>query len=228
MTHKTNPITNRIAIIRGWQSRWLNVKNYAEQAEQDYIIRTYIRKNYKNASIENVEIERLANAISVIIHTARPGILIGRGGSGLEDMKRGILHSLARLYSFYSPRLKEDFVKPKKIDVRLEVREIRNIETHASLVAQSVAEQLEKRLPFRRVIKRTVDRVMANKDVHGVKILVKGRLNGADMARTEFSKDGNMPLSTFRADVDFAHASAITTYGVIGVKVWIYRGEKLK
>lgn len=228
MTHKTSPIINRISIIRDWKSRWISAANYAEQAEQDYIIRRYVYANYKNAGIESVDIERFANSLSVVIYTSRPGILIGRGGSGLEEMKGGIIRALMRARRGFKPGVKKTNDGEKKIEIRLEVREIRNIETHAALVAQSIAEQLERRMPFRRVIKRTLDRVMANKEVKGIKISAKGRLNGAEMARTEVAREGSMPLSTLRADIDFAHVNALTSYGVIGVKVWIYRGDKLE
>ena len=147
MTHKTSPIINRISIIRDWKSRWISAANYAEQAEQDYIIRRYVYANYKNAGIESVDIERFANSLSVVIYTSRPGILIGRGGSGLEEMKGGIIRALMRARRGFKPGVKKTNDGEKKIEIRLEVREIRNIETHAALVAQSIAEQLERRMP---------------------------------------------------------------------------------
>jgi small subunit ribosomal protein S3 len=227
MTHKVHPIGYRLSIIRDWKSRWLDLKHYSENAKQDYFIRDFILKKFKNAGIESIEIERFANQVSVIVYTSRPGILIGRGGSGTEEMKRGIAALLGKIYQQEKARGGSG-LKNQRRDIRIEVREIRDVEKYAQLIALNVAEQLERRIPFRRVIKRTLDRVMANKEVQGAKIMVKGRLDGADMGRTEFVKEGKLPLQTLRADIDFAHVNAITTFGVVGVKVWIYRGEKLE
>jgi|SRR3989344_1374477 len=222
MTHKAHPVSKRLGIIKGWDSRWFNTKNYQANARQDYFIRKYITDNYKSAGIANVEIERFANSTSVIIGTSRPGILIGRGGSGIEDMKKGLIKVLIK----EAKKFKDEVPNPQNI--RVEVREVRETEANASLIALNVAEQLERRIPFRRVIKRTLDRVASHKDVQGVKIGVKGRLNGTEMAREEFVKQGSLPLQTLRADIDYAHHEAMTKYGVIGVKVWIYKGEKLE
>lgn len=226
MTHKVHPLGYRLSIIRDWKSRWLDLKSYPKNVKQDYFIRDYILKKFKNAGIESVEIERFTNQVSVIVNTSRPGILIGRGGSGIEEMKRGIALLLAKIRQQEKAR---GTVVPEnqRRDIRIEVREIRDVERYAQLIALNVAEQLERRIPFRRIIKRTLDRVMANKEVQGAKILVKGRLDGADMARTQFVKEGKLPLQTLRADIDFAIIHAVTNYGVVGVKVWIYRGEKL-
>ena len=225
MTHKVHPIGYRLSIIRDWKSRWMDGKNYPLHAQEDYYIRAYINNTFKNAGVESIEIERSAGRLSVIVYTSRPGILIGRGGSGTEQMRRGvakILNKVAR-----ESRMKGREIQERAPEIRIEVREIRETELYATLVAQSVAEQLERRFPFRRVIKRTLERVMAHKEIQGAKILVKGRLDGAEMSRSEFVKDGKLPLQTLRADIDFAHVNAQTTYGVIGVKVWLYRGEKL-
>lgn len=228
MTHKVHPLSHRLTVVKDWRSRWFDSKNYQENIQQDYLIRDYILANYKSAGIADVEIERFTNEMLVVVYTSRPGILIGRGGSGIEEMKKNILKILRRSMRklSHSTLKKEEEVSIPQI--RIDVREVRETDSHARLVAQNIAEQLERRMPFRRAIKRSLDRVMANKDVEGVKIMVKGRLNGAEMARTEFVKEGNLPLQTLRADIDYAHVEAVTKYGVIGVKVWIYKGEKLE
>ena len=198
---------------------------YTLYTQGDYLIRKYLQENFKNAGIESVEIERSQGQLSVVIATSRPGLLIGRGGAGVEEIRRHISKILSRTMRF--ARVKQRNVDERIPEIRIEIREIRESELYASLIAISVAEQLEKRLPFRRVIKRTLERVMSNKEIQGAKVMVKGRLDGAEMARTEFVKDGKLPLQTLRADIDFSHKEAVTTYGVIGVKVWIYKGEKL-
>lgn len=233
MTHKVHPLGFRLGITKDWKSRWFDFKNYAMNTQQDFIIREYIDNKFKGAGVESIEIERFSNRMSIIIYTSRPGILIGRGGSGMEEIKRDLAKKLVALKNkkdrFLTQIKKGNPANSQKLgELRIEVREIRDTEKYAKLVALSVAEQLERRMAFRRVIKRTLDRVIAHKEVQGVKILVKGRLNGADMARSEFVKNGNLPLQTLRADIDFAHVNAATTFGVIGVKVWIYRGEKLE
>ena len=225
MTHKVHPIGYRLGITKDWRSRWFDAKQYTLYAQQDYLIRQYITHQFKNAGIENVEIERSRGQLSVVITTSRPGLLIGRGGAGIEEIRRHISRILSR--ATRAARIKQRNFDERIPEIRIEVQEIRESELYASLIATSVAEQLEKRLPFRRVIKRTLERVMSNKEIQGAKVLVKGRLDGAEMARTEFVKDGKLPLQTLRADIDFSHKEAVTTYGVIGVKVWIYKGEKL-
>lgn len=223
MTHKVHPLGYRLSITKDWRSRWFDLKRYPQNVKEDYLIRNYIEIKYKNAGIENIEIERFVSRLLVIIYTSRPGILIGRGGATMEEIKRDIMKLLVKAKGI------RDIDKAKQFgELRLEVREIRDVEKYAKLVALGVAEQLERRLPFRRIIKRTLDQVLTNKEVQGVKILIKGRLNGADMARSEFVKSGRLPLQTLRADIDYAQVNAMTNYGVIGVKVWIYRGEKLE
>ena len=170
-------------------------------------------KQWKDAAISSVEIERFANVIKIIISTSRPGILIGRGGTGIEDI---------------SKLLKKNFFANKKIDLKIEIKEIKQFEENALLVAQNVAEQLEKRMPFRRVLKSALDQSEKNRNVKGVKIEISGRLGGAEMSRREWLSRGTIPLHTLRADIDYARATANTTYGSIGIKVWIYKGEKFK
>ncbi|EKE25599.1 MAG: 30S ribosomal protein S3 [uncultured bacterium] len=157
-----------------------------------------------------MEIERSSNILKLIIKTSRPGVLIGRGGTGIGDM---------------SAAIKKQFFAGKKIDLKIEAQEVRQFEENASLVAQNVAEQLEKRVPFRRILKSMLDQVEKNKNIKGVKIEVSGRLGGAEMSRREWLSRGTVPLHTLRADIDFAKATAFTTYGAIGVKTWLYKGE---
>ena len=212
MGHKVNPTGIRLGITTNWQSRWFgDKKRYREQLRKDVEIRDLIMKKWKQAAIASVGIERSANAVRLIIETSRPGVLIGRGGTGIEDLTRVI---------------KKRFFAGKKVDLKVDVQEVKSPETNAMLVGQQVAEQLEKRLPFRRVLKTMLDQVEANKTVQGVKIEICGRLGGAEMSRREWLSRGKIPLHTLRADIDFALAEARTTYGVIGVKTWIYKGEK--
>lgn len=212
MGNKVHPIGIRLGITTDWQSRWFaSKKTFREQLRKDIEMRELIVKKWKTAAIANVVIERSAAAIRLIIHTSRPGVLIGRGGTGIED--------LARV-------MKKQFFPGKKVDLKVEVQEVKNAEMNASLVGQQVAEQLEKRMPFRRVLKGMLDQVEANKGVEGVKIEISGRLGGAEMSRREWLSRGKIPLHTLRADIDFAQTEAQTTYGVIGVKTWIYKGEK--
>ena len=210
MGKKVNPIGLRIGITTNWKSRWFSSKDYASNLKEDIQIRKFIKDKWKAASIAEVEIERSVNIVKIIIKTSRPGVIIGRGGTGIEDI---------------TVSLKKDFFAGKKVDLKVEVQEIKQYEENASLVAQNVAEQLEKRIPFRRVLKSMLDQVENNRNVKGVKIEISGRLGGAEMSRTEWLSRGTVPLHTLRADIDFAKATARTTYGAIGVKVWIYKGE---
>ena len=214
MGNKVNPTGIRLGITTNWQSRWFgSKKTYRQQLRKDVEMRSFIMSKWKAAAIAAVEIERSANAVRLIIRTARPGVLIGRGGTGVEDLTRGI---------------KKKFFAGKKVDLKVDVQEVKSPEANAMLVGQQVAEQLEKRLPFRRVLKTMLDQVEANKTVQGVKIEICGRLGGAEMSRREWLSRGKIPLHTLRADIDFACYEARTTYGVIGVKIWIYKGEKFE
>lgn len=210
MGHKVNPTGLRIGITTTWKSRWFSSKDYAQKLQEDIRIREAVAKKWKSAAIADIEIERSANTVRLVIKTSRPGVLIGRGGTGIEDI---------------SVFVKKNFFANKKVDLKIEAQEVRQFEENASLVAQNVAEQLEKRVPFRRVLKSMLDQVEKNKRVKGVKIEVSGRLGGAEMSRREWLSKGTVPLHTLRADIDFAKATAFTTYGAIGIKVWIYKGE---
>lgn len=210
MGRKVNPKGFRLNINTNWRSRWFEEKEYAKSLKEDIQIRRFIMKRWKDASISDVEIERSANVVRIIIKTSRPGVLIGRGGTGIEDI---------------SNLIKKEFYPGRKIDLKIEAQEIRQFEESASLVSQNVAEQLERRMPFRRVLKSTLDQVEKSKNVKGVKIEIAGRLDGAEMSRREWLSRGTIPLHTLRADIDFARATAKTTYGAIGIKVWIHKGE---
>ena len=212
MSHKVDPISNRLGIIKDWNSKWFNKKKRADYLREDSLIRDFIKKKLAKAAIEKIIIERSANLINIIVYSARPGIIIGRGGTGVEELKKEIKKKIQ-----------------EKSEVRLDIQEIRKSEVSAVLVGQNIAEQLEKRMPFRRVLKKSIGQVSQNKNVKGVKIAVKGRLDGTEMARREWLKDGRIPLQTLRADIDFAKVNAYTTYGVVGIKVWIYKEiENLK
>jgi len=211
MGHKVNPLGLRIGITSNWKSRWYSKKEYAKQLREDIGIRRSVEERLRNAAVGGVDIERSAGLVRIIVKTARPGIIIGRGGTGVEDLKKFI---------------KDNFFKNKKVELKVEVEEIKNSEENAQVVARNIAEQLEKRIPFRRILKGIADQAIEARRIKGIKIEISGRLGGADMSRREWLSRGTLPLHTLRADIDFAKDVARTTFGVIGVKVWIYRGEK--
>ncbi|MDP1845462.1 MAG: 30S ribosomal protein S3 [Candidatus Moranbacteria bacterium] len=211
MGHKVNPRGLRIGITCNWRSRWYSKKEYPKQLKEDIGIRRSVEERLRNAAIGGVDIERSSGLVRVIVKTARPGIIIGRGGTGVEDLKKFI---------------KDNFFKNKKVELKVEVEEIKNSEENAQVVARNIAEQLEKRIPFRRILKGIAEQAMEARRIKGIKIEISGRLGGADMSRREWLSRGTLPLHTLRADIDFAKDVAKTTFGVIGVKVWIYRGEK--
>ncbi|MCE9628970.1 MAG: 30S ribosomal protein S3 [Candidatus Vogelbacteria bacterium] len=214
MTHSVHPYSHRLGIIRDWKSRWFGKNGqYQEMLRGDITIREFLQKRLRGFYIETVEIERSQDSIRVIIKTARPGMLIGKSGEGVAKLKQEILKQFTR----------HKILLPKEL--KLDIEEVKDPDSRSAIVAQMVAEGLEKRLPFRRVLKSTIEKVMGNKNVLGIKITLSGRLGGADMGRTESLKDGQIPLQTLRADIDFAREKANLSYGVIGVKVWIYRGE---
>jgi small subunit ribosomal protein S3 len=209
MGHKVNPIGLRVGIIRGWDSRWFAVKkDYRDLLAEDIRIRNYIEKNHKSAAIARVEIERFAQRLKVNVHTARPGIIIGRRGAGVEELRKAI----------------ETLTKRAPGQVSINVIEVKQPELEAKLVGESIAEQLEKRIAFRRAMKQAVNRAM-KAGAKGIRVEVSGRLGGAEIARRERTSQGKVPLHTLKADIDFAVSEAYTTYGRIGVKVWVYRGD---
>ncbi|PIP26372.1 MAG: 30S ribosomal protein S3 [Candidatus Moranbacteria bacterium CG06_land_8_20_14_3_00_40_12] len=213
MGHKINPQGFRIGITNTWRSKWFNKKEYSQLLKQDIIMREGIMRKWKSSAIADVEIIRSAETVKLIIKTARPGVLIGRGGNGIEEIKKYI---------------EKNYFKNRKIGLNIEVKEIKNFSEEAFLVAQNIAEQLEKRMPFRRAIKTMLEQVLKNGMIKGMKIQVSGRLGGAEMSRVEAVAKGVLPLHTLRANINFARATAYTTYGTIGVKVWLYKGDVFK
>jgi small subunit ribosomal protein S3 len=204
---KVHPIGFRLGIIKDWEAHWFAEKEYTRLLHEDIALRKMIQEQLKDASVSRIEIERSANQIVVTIHTAKPGIVIGKSGAKVEELRH---------------RLEEKTGKK----VRVNINEIRQPELDATLVARSIAEQLERRVAFRRAMKQAVTRSM-QRGAKGVKVIVSGRLGGAEMSRREREVAGKVPLHTLRADIDFGIAEALTTFGVIGVKVWIYKGEIL-
>ncbi len=215
MTHVVHPYAHRLGIIRDWKSRWFgaNRNNYRAFLKCDLSLREYLAEKLRGFYVAGIEIERSSKTLRIIIKTSRPGMIIGRSGEGITKLRADITKFAAR----------NKLVLPAEI--KLDVEEVRSPESNAAIVAYMVAEGLEKRLPFRRVLKQTIEKVMANRDVKGARIGLSGRLGAADMARREEIKKGRVPLQTFRADVDFAREKAHITCGDIGIKVWIYRGE---
>ncbi len=207
MGQKTNPYGFRLGIIRSWRSRWYSEKEYASQLQEDLRIRRYVKGRLNHAGVSSIEIERRSNRVNILIATARPGIVIGKKGAEIENLKK-------------------DLLKLTTKEVSINIVEIRRPETDAQLTAENVAMQLERRIAFRRAMKKTVLSSM-KLGAKGIKIQVAGRLGGAEMSRTEWYREGRVPLHTVRADIEYGVAEARTTYGIIGVKVWIYKGEVL-
>jgi small subunit ribosomal protein S3 len=214
MSHTVHPYSHRLGIIRDWKSRWFGVnKQYRDFLKGDVLIRQYLIKKLRGFYVAGIDIERSEKSLRVIVKTSRPGMIIGRSGEGAIKLKEEIV------------RLIEKKKLPQSKELKLDIEEVRSPESNAAVVGYMIAEGLEKRLPFRRVMKQMVEKVMANRDVKGVRISLGGRLGGADMARYEELKKGQVPLQTLRADIDFAREKAHMTYGDIGIKVWIYKGE---
>jgi small subunit ribosomal protein S3 len=215
MTHTVHPYAHRLGVIRDWKSRWFakTPAEYRQNVMVDATIRRFLKKRLRGMYVTSTEIERNQNTIRVLVKTSRPGLVIGRGGEGSTKLAKEIEAKLHIVKG--APKMK----------VRLDIEEVRSPESQSPVVAYMVAEGLEKRQTFRRVLKQTVEKVMANRDVLGVRIGISGRLGGAEMSRTEEIKRGRVPLQTIRADIDFAREQAYLPYGVIGIKVWIYRGD---
>lgn len=205
MGQKVHPKGFRIGIIRGWDSNWYADRDYTELLHEDYRVRKLVKERFYTAGISKVEIQRTGNRVRVTIHTAKPGIVIGRGGSEVEKLKVELSTLTGK-------------------NININIQEIKKPELDAQIVAENVAQQLEKRISFRRAMKMTVQRTMRVSAV-GMKIAISGRLGGAEIARTEWYSEGKVPLHTLRADIDYGFAEANTTYGKIGIKVWINRGE---
>lgn len=207
MGQKVNPVGLRVGIIRDWESKWYAGKDYADLLHEDLKVREYITKRLRDASLSKVEIERAANRLNVTVHTAKPGMVIGKGGTEVEALRKALNQLTGKR-------------------VHINILEIKKADIEAKLVAENIARQLENRVSFRRAQKQVIQRAM-RAGAKGIKTMVSGRLGGADIARSEQYSEGTVPLHTLRADIDYATAEADTTYGKLGVKVWIYRGEVL-
>ncbi|KKP42099.1 MAG: Rps3 [Parcubacteria group bacterium GW2011_GWA2_33_14] len=258
MTHKVNPKAFRIRGIEDFNIRGFYGKKMPQYLEEDFLIKDFLRNKLSEASVANIEIEHSANKLNIIIETARPALIIGRGGEGVEFLKGIIDKKIAQFNSEHelsvsqkekNPATKQILADGKadaslikdspkgtikrkgsaiKREIKIDIREVKNPWISAMLVGQWAALQIEKRIPFRQVLKRSMERVMQNKEVKGVKMGVSGRLNGTEIARKEWLKQGRMPLGTIRSDIDYAQVEAHCTYGTIGVKVWIYKGDKFE
>ncbi len=214
MSKIVHPYAHRLPLIRGWKSRWFRTgKDYRDTLRADVIIREYLEKKLRSAYISSVVFERNSKTLKIIIASARPGMIIGRSGEGIESLRKNIL----KLAKQSNITINEQLV--------IDVVEIRNPDADAKIVATMIAEQLEKRIVFRRVMKMTIEKIMAARGVKGAKIVLSGRLGGADMARREEIKLGGIPLQFMRGDIDFGTDTARMTYGGIGIKVWIYKGD---
>lgn len=215
MSHTVHPYSHRLGIIRDWKSRWFSMdKTYRVALKTDVLIREFLQKELRTFYVGGVDIERTRKAIHVTIKSSRPGMIIGKSGDGVVKLREKILKLL----------------RSEKVDLggqelKIDIEEVRSPEANAAIVGMMIAEALEKRLPFRRVMKTTIEKIMAVKEVKGVRIYLGGRLGGAEIARSEEMKRGRVPLQTLRADIDFAREKAHMTYGDIGIKVWIYKGE---
>lgn len=210
MGQKVNPHGLRVGVIKDWNAKWYaDKKTFAANIVEDQKIREFIKKKLFNAGISEIVIERAAKRVKVNIHTAKPGVVIGRGGAGIEALKKEMM----------------PLVNGKTL--LLNIVEVKNVDGDAQLMAESIAQQLEKRISFRRAMKQTIQRAMRTTGVKGVKTMCGGRLGGAEIARSEFYREGTIPLQTLRADIQYGFAEANTTYGKIGVKVWVYKGEVL-
>ena len=232
MTHKVHPKAFRIRELKDWKTRGY-YKKPAESLEEDFVIREFLQERIGKFGLEKIEIERFPNKLSVIIFSSRPGLIIGRGGEEIEKLKKDLEKRV--LKKIKTPSIKVSSSKKKKAkkeekktesEIKLEIREVRDYWASAELSAQWVAQQLEKRVAFRRVLKQGLSKIMSSKTVKGARVEVAGRLNGAEMARREWIMEGELPRSSIRADIDFAKVNAVCSYGTIGVKVWIYKGEK--
>jgi small subunit ribosomal protein S3 len=221
MSHKVHPKSFRIKGTEDWNIRGFYGRKMPQYLEEDFLIKDFLRKKLSEASVANIQIEHAANKVNVIIETARPGLIIGRGGNGIETLKKEIETRVRR-------KTKTRVAEGKARELKIEIKEIRNPWISAALIAQMAAQQIEKRMPFRQVLKKSIERVMTNREVKGIRIEVAGRLNGIEIARREWLGQGQLPRNTIRADIDYAQDEAQCTYGKIGIKVWLYKGDKFE
>lgn len=215
MSHSVHPYSHRLGIIRDWKSRWFGVdKQYRNYLKADIVVREFLTKELRAFYLSDIAIERNQKALRIVIRSSRPGMIIGRAGDGVVKLREKVMK-----------QLKKRGVDLAGQELKIDIEEVRNPDANSAIVGLMVAEGLEKRLPFRRVVKQALEKVMANREVQGARIKLSGRLGGAEMARQEDLKKGRIPLQTMRADIEFAREKAHMTYGDIGIKVWIYKGE---
>lgn len=208
MGQKIHPTGFRLGVTKEHRSRWFaDTKLYPERLKEDHLIRQYVQKNLSNAGISDIRIERKADQVDLAIHTARPGVVVGRGGSGIDALRTGLQAALGG-----------------NRQIRINVIEVARVDADATLIAEYIAQQLERRVSFRRVVRQAIQRAQ-RAEVQGIKIQVSGRLNGAEIARTEWTREGRVPLHTLRADIDYSYRTAKTIYGILGIKVWVFKGE---
>lgn len=212
MAFKVHPKAYRLRRNKDWDSRWLSEKKLPELLEEDFKIREFLEEKLENCFVEKIEIERFHNLVNIIVSSSRPGLIIGRGGQGIELLKEALQNKV---------------LKGKK-NLRLEIKRVKNLWSSAPLVAQWMAKQIEKRVSHRRVLKMALGRIMSSKEAKGARVQVQGRLGGTLIARKEWLKEGELPRQKIRAEIDYGTATAYCTYGVIGIKVWIYKGEELE
>ena len=222
MAHKVHPKSFRIKGTEDWNIRGFYGRKMPQYLEEDFLIKDFLRKKLVEASVANIEIEHSANKVSVIIETARPGLIIGRGGEGIESLKKEIENKIQRKIT------SKKLIPTAARQLKIEIKEVKNPWISAALVAQMAAQQIEKRIPFRQVLKKSIERVMTNRESKGIRMEVAGRLNGIEIARREWLGQGRLPRNTIRADIDYAQDEAQCTYGKIGIKVWIYKGDKFE
>ncbi|MCP6718142.1 MAG: 30S ribosomal protein S3 [Patescibacteria group bacterium] len=225
MSHRVHPKIFRIRQTEEWESRGFYEKDFASYLEEDFKIRKFLEEKIGKFGVAKIGIERSPSRINIIVSTSRPGLIIGRRGEGIERLKQELISKV--LQEKYFIKSKKEKGKAR-LELRLEIREIKNPWVHASLVAQLMAAQIEKRMPYRRVLKQTLSRIMSQKGIKGARVELAGRLNGVSIARKEWLGQGLLPRQTIRADIDYSHKIAKCSYGVIGVKVWIYKGEKFE
>lgn len=219
MSHKVHPKIIRIGITDNWDSSWFaSPKKYKKIIKEDLKIRKFLGEKLGKGIIEKIKIERTGSKTNIIIKTPKPGVVIGRGGEGVEKLSKGI----AKLLVEREERSK----KNKEREIKIDIEEIKDPFLSATIVAQQIAMDIERRVPFRRAVKRAIERILQKREVEGLKVKIKGRLNGAEIARSETFKEGKLPLQTLRSDIDYSEQKANCNYGVISVKVWLYKGEK--
>ena len=218
MTHRVHPYIFRLGELTTWKSRWLHRKKFREYLREDTLLRAWLDKRLREAHIASIDFERSTDTLQVILKTARPGILIGRGGEGAERLKKEIQRQISKIYKHFREH-------PERREVKLTIEEVRKPELYAAIVARMIADDIEKRVSFRRAMRQSLAKLSQLSEVQGAKIALKGRLDGSEMARYEWVKHKRIPLQTIRADIDYAQQTAYTTYGTVGIKVWIYKGD---